>query len=59
MTLFYVVAAVFFLSGIASLALAVIKAEDGKKRLSLSLYIGAVALVVLAANIMAIAHAKP
>jgi hypothetical protein len=59
MTLFYAAAALSLVSGIGSMALAVVKAEDGKKRLSLAFYLGSVALIVLAANIMAVAHAKP
>lgn len=59
MTLFYVAAAVSLVSGLGSMALAVLKAEAGEKRLSLAFYLGSVALVVLAANIMAAAHAKP
>jgi hypothetical protein len=59
MTLFYIAAASFFLSGVGSMSLAVLKAEDGKQRLSLAFYVGAVALVVLAANLMSVANAKP
>jgi hypothetical protein len=41
------------------MALAVVKAEDGKKHLSLAFYLAAVSLVVLTANLLASAHIKP
>ncbi|MCV9963984.1 hypothetical protein OIU34_19070 [Pararhizobium sp. BT-229] len=59
MTLFYAAAAWSLVSGLGSMALAVVTAEEGRKRLSLAYYLGSVALIVWAATIMAAAHAKP
>jgi hypothetical protein len=59
MALLYLAAAFCLVSGIGSMGLAVIKAEEGKTRPSRAFYLGSIVLIVLAACVMIAAHAKP